>query len=311
MVFKESLNMSCDNVSLPYRIENIAAHGRIVKLGKVADDILSRHDYDEALANLLGEFVALTAIMGSALKFIGRFVVQTKTNGAIPMMVCDIKTDGTIRAYAMKNEEKYAHICNKPSQMDLMGKGYISFTVDQGDNMERYQGIVPLEHDLEEAVHTYFKQSEQIDTCVNLFSSVIEAPNHKKSYRVGAIMLQKTAQHDVKDLSENEEQQIDEDKNIQDDWKRLTALLATVQHDELLDETLEPEVLLYRLFHEDGVRAFEPKELQFGCSCSHERLLTFVKNFTSEEKEDIIKDGTIEIVCEFCNEGYTFHESNW
>ena len=167
---------SSDNIALPYKIEGLDVQGRVVRLGGEIDTILSRHDYPEPVARLLAQAMVLTVMLGSSLKFEGRFVVQTQSDGPVPMLICDMQTSGQIRAYAKIDRDKLAMYGKNPSQQVLMGKGHIAFTVDQGADMENYQGVVPLEGSLTDAAHVYFEQSEQIETRLKLAAEKPKRP---------------------------------------------------------------------------------------------------------------------------------------
>jgi molecular chaperone Hsp33 len=291
-----------DDFSLPYKIENISAHGRVVRLGPVVNEILSRHDYPEPVSRLLGEAVVLTAMLGSMLKFDGRFVMQTQSDGPVSMIVCDAKTDGTLRGHAQIDAERLAALGDAPDQTAMLGQGHIAFTVDQGVDMERYQGIVPLEADLTTAAHHYFTQSEQIQTRLVLAASPLILQGQKTQWRAGGIMIQQTAAEGGEDISA---------PVSEDDWHRLTALIETTEADELLDPGLAAERLIYRLYNEDGARVFEPGRFMFNCTCSRDRIERLLGTFTAEEINDMLVDGRVEVKCEFCSETYDFESAQF
>lgn len=178
-----------DNISLPYKIENVSAHGRVVRLGSVINEILSRHDYPEAVSALLGEAVVLTAMLASSMKFEGRFVIQTQSDGPVSMLVCDARSDGSLRGYAKLDQEAFAALGESPTQQDMLGTGHIAFTIDQGPDMERYQGIVPLEDNLLSAALAYFDGSEQVQTHLKLTAMPLFRPGGDMEWRAGGIMI--------------------------------------------------------------------------------------------------------------------------
>jgi molecular chaperone Hsp33 len=177
---------------------------------------------------------------------------------------------------------------------DLMGDGYLAFTVDQGEFAERYQGIVELQNDsLEQSIHHYFEQSEQIKTSLRLAMLM----NDDGKWSAGGIMLQHLPNHD----------KIPQDAKPKDDaWMRVQMLLATCKNDELLDSKLHDNTLLYRLFHEEGVRVYPSQKITKGCRCNMPRILGILKSLSDEEKKDTIVDGKIVINCEFCNKDFEF-----
>src|SRR6187401_3144744 len=147
-----------DNLILPFQAEHAGVAGRLVKLGSTVDTILSRHDYPEPVSKLLGEAVALTALLGAALKSEGKFILQASTDGPVDLLVADYQVPGGLRGYARFSAERLA---NLPANGRLLGEGHLAMTIDRGNDTELYQGVVPLEGDsLTEAADTYFRQSE-------------------------------------------------------------------------------------------------------------------------------------------------------
>jgi len=274
--------------------------GRLVKLGPVVDTILSRHDYPEPVSRLLGEAVALTALLGATLKFEGKFILQASTDGPVDLLVADYQVPGELRGYARFSEERVAAL--KPDEA-LLGDGHLAMTIDRGADTERYQGVVPLEGEsLTEAADTYFRQSEQLPTFIRL--AVARHYRGGKdgaktwAWRAGGLLVQKLTReggHSGGSAAAFEE-----------DWTRAKTLAETVEDHELLDPTLPPDRLLYRLFHEEQVRAYRAVPLKSYCSCSRDRVEELLKRFSSEELADMIVDGEVWVTCEFCNHRYNF-----
>lgn len=299
-----------DNLVIPFQIEGLGIRGRIVRLGTLATDILLRHNHPEPVSLLLAEALTLTALLGTALKFDGKFTLQTSGDGPISMIVADYETPGSMRAYAHMDRERVASLIEqgRTGPLDLMGKGYLAMTIDQGPDMDRYQGIVELKPGgLIESAHEYFASSEQIATSIRLAVGPIyqrkEDGRSEASWRTGAIMIQHVAREGgLVGFREADDQRppTDEEEN----WRRAELLLATVEDHELLDPDLAPERLLYRLYHEDGVRAFPSTSLKFKCRCSHDRMESILKSFPREDIEDMVQDGVITATCEFCNQVY-------
>src|SRR5215475_10900602 len=159
-----------DDLILPFQAEHADVPGRLVKLGPTVDTILSRHDYPEPVSQLLGEAVALTALLGAALKFEGKFILQASTDGPVDLLVADYQVPGRLRGYARFSAERVAELgAGEGAASDLLGSGHLAMTIDRGTEMERYQGVVPLEGEsLTEAADTYFRQSEQLPTFIRL-----------------------------------------------------------------------------------------------------------------------------------------------
>ena len=160
--------MRGDDLIRPFQVEGAGVRGRLVRLGPTVDEIVRRHDYPPPIARLLSEGIALAAILAGALKYEGVFSLQAKGDGITRMLVVDCTSEGKIRGYAQFDAEELARLTAETAGQTLtvprlMGGGYLAFTVDQGDDTERYQGIVPLEGaTLAECAHKYFRDSEQV-----------------------------------------------------------------------------------------------------------------------------------------------------
>ncbi len=296
---------------LPFQLEASGARGRLIRLGPVVDEILRRHDYPERVLLLLGEAVTLTAMLGAALKFEGKFTLQTQSNGAVSFLVVHYSSPGHVRGYASYNRDDFgAHLNGGGASKPLLGDGHLAMTIDPGAGMERYQGIVSLAgNTLVDAAHEYFDQSEQIPTFIRIavarqFTAGDGAGPGQWTWRAGGLMVQKLSQEGGRQDSDDASQPA---SSIDDDgWRRAQALAATVEDHELLDPTLSPERLLYRLFHEEEVRAFGAAPLDAQCNCSRERVETMLNQFSPAELDGMAEDDVITVTCEFCNTGYQF-----
>lgn len=306
-----------DDLVQPFQIEDLGIRGRLVRLGPLVDRVLKSHDYPEPVSRLLGEALALTAMIGSALKFPddkgGRFILQTRSDGPVSMLVADFEFPGQVRGYASMDAERVAEYIaeGRTSPAELMGEGYLALTIDQGADMEPYQGIVAIDPaGLSHSAHEYFASSEQVATRIRVAAGPYyhREPGgpSEKNWRAGAIMIQHIATDGgITGQREDPDDQrpiTDEEEN----WNRASILLGTVEDHELLDPDLAPTRLLYRLFHEDGVRAFGQSSIEFGCHCSHERMVRVLSSFGTAEIDDMAVDGNIEVTCEFCSEVYNF-----
>jgi molecular chaperone Hsp33 len=181
----------------------------------------------------------------------------------------------------------------------------MAFTVDQGADMERYQGIVPLEGDtLADAALGYFERSEQIGTALKLAAAPLLLPGGKTEWRAGGIVVQQMAATggvvDIETPPEGDPERVD------DDWNRLEILLQTTEDSELLDSDVSGEALAFRLFHEDGVRVFEPRALTFACPCTRQRVLNMLAGLSEIDRTEMQAQDNVEVRCEFCNENYVF-----
>ncbi len=299
---------------LPFEVKPLGIRGRVVRLGPVIDDILARHDYPAPVSAILAQGVALTALLGSALKFDGKFILQTKTDGPLSMLVADYMAPNGVRGTARFTT---GQPLEGLTEKELLGAGYLAMTVDQGADMERYQGIVPLgDNTLAEASHTYFMQSEQIPTRLRLASGPLSLKGDKAAHwRAGAILIQhlpreggmSAIQYSSGDVPEGYEETVTE----ADDWVKAKLLLETVEDHELLDPTLSAEELLYRLYHEDGVTVYPAAPLARHCTCSAAAVESMLTNFTPEERAGMVQDGEIAVTCEFCSTRYVFNPSQF
>jgi molecular chaperone Hsp33 len=303
-----------DNFIQPFQLENIAARGRMVRLGKVVEDVLGNHDYPEPVALLLGELLALAALVSGALKFDGVFTVQAKGDGPVKTLVADINTDGNMRGYAQFDEERLdAELrgadpdgwrdCPVPR---LLGAGYLAFTVDQGPDTERFQGIVELVGaQLADSAHNYIRQSEQLDAVVLLASGIVPGPTGGAEWRAGGVMIQRLPNKGRRLLSGETRDDKDED-----DWVRAVALMSSTSQDELLNVALHPHDLLYRLYYEDGVRVFESRSLAMFCRCTQEKVVGMLQSFPRTEIEQMTVDDEVVVTCEFCGLNYKFDQTD-
>lgn len=282
---------------LPFQIEGLDVHGRMVRLDAVTTEVLCRHNYPESVAKLLGEALVLVSMLGSLLKFDGRFVMQTKTDGPVSMLVADYSSAGGIRGYAQFDADKLGELEDE-SFVSVMGTGYVAFTVDQGPDMDPYQGIVPVEGEsLSDVALSYFDRSEQIPTFIRLSMAPLHKQGGQVDWRAAGIMVQQTA----RDGGEAVRGSVSDD-----DWRRIGMMLETATDAELLDSALSEQDLAYRLFHEDGVRSFEPRHLHFACSCSSERVETMLQSLPEADIEEMRQDDETVVTCEFCSTVYRF-----
>jgi len=305
---------AADDTILPFEVAALDLRGRVVRLGPALDDILSRHDYPAPISKLLGEAIVLTVLLGSALKFDGRFILQTKTDGPVRMLVADYRSPGKVRACAQFDPSALGGGQEKSTAGHLLGRGHLAMTIDQGVDMNRYQGLVALTGgSLEEAAHEYFLRSEQIPTKVRLavgeeLRASASGPRHR--WRAGGMLLQflpKKAERmrgpdlDPGDAPEGTTPHV---VPADDAWIEGQTLVATVKDVELIDPDLSSERLLYRLFHEHGVRVFKSSDVEAKCSCSRDSVTNMLKSFSKDDRDHMIQDGVISVTCEFCNSKY-------
>jgi molecular chaperone Hsp33 len=308
------LELPDDDLVLPFRTVRSDVVGRVIRLGSVVDTVLSRHAYPEPVSHALGEALALTAMLGSALKVQAKLILQTKTDGALDLLVADFVAPGKVRGYASfdKTDSGLAEAKGRGDQGMLLGKGHMAMTIDPGSDKDRYQGIVPLEGEpLVDAAHTYFRQSEQLPTFIRLAVARHYGPaqgggQRTWAWRAGGLMIQQLPREGGKRAAAAPSEEDDEEN-----WNRARHLAATVEDHELLDPVLSPERLLYRLFHEEGVRVTPTTALAAECRCSRERIHGYLRQVGAEELKDMREpDGGVSVTCEFCSRKYRFSSAD-
>lgn len=305
-----------DDAVMPFQVDALDLRGRLVRLGPALDEILSRHDYPLPVTKVLGEAIALGVLLGSSLKIDGRFIVQTQTDGPISMLVVDFITPGQVRACARFDRARVeaAAAADGTEPGDLLGRGHLAMTIDQGPDMSRYQGLVPLDGGgLEAAAHEYFFRSEQIPTRVRLAVAEDFRPGPEglqRRWRAGGMLLQflpksperlRQADLDPGDAPEGVTPHVVAED---DAWIEGRSLVETVEDLELIDPSLSHERLIYRLFHERGVRVFDSHPVVAQCTCSRDKITDMLRSFPQHDRDDMVKDGTIAVTCEFCSAAY-------
>ena len=301
-----------DDAVLPFEVNALDVRGRLTRVGPALDDILTKHDYPAPVGKLLGEAIVLATLLGSTLKFDGRFILQTQTNGPVSLIVVDFNSPDRLRAYARFDASK---LKDGQDSAALLGHGHLAMTIDQGADMSRYQGLVALNGgDLEDAAHEYFLRSEQIPTRVRLAVGEEfrggDGPKHR--WRGGGMLMQflpkapeRARQADLHpgDLPEG----IAAHAVVDDDaWAESQSLFGTIKDVELIDPDLSGERLLFRLFHERGVRVFPMQEVRAQCSCSRDAVAGMLASFAPNDRADMVENGKVVVTCEFCSSIYEF-----
>ncbi len=297
---RSAMEPVADDLVQPFQIDPFQLRGRLVRLGPLVDQILTRHAYPEPVAQLLGEAIALAVALSRALKYEGVFTLQTKGDGPIRLMVADVTTAGAVRGYAQIDAAKLARARvggdgAQASVPRLLGAGVLALTVDQGEHTERYQGIVELQGaSLAHCIHHYFRQSEQVEAGIKVAVARVLADG-KPGWRAGCLMIERLPPEEILR------------RDVEDDgWRRAVILMSSCTTQELIDPTLGPHALLYRLFHEDGVRAYAPRRLEAQCRCSRARVETMLRALEPADLEDMKVDGKVVVTCEFCSATYPF-----
>lgn len=305
------------NFLQPFLINDSHVRGRVVRLGEVMDTILSRHNYPEPVSQLLGETLMIAALLAANLKHEGIFTIQAKGDGPISMLVVDAVQGGELRGYAeLKDESELGRArlekeCDDRKLSTLLGEGYLAITLDPGAGGQRYQGIVELSGDtIRAAVEHYFANSQQLDVAIRLAvmrnirdgKGLENAPWHG-----GAIMIERLPDESALEGGDIAKAQMAQEK---EEWNNAYILMDSVESSELLDVSLSPEQLLYRLYNESGVWVYDANTISVGCRCSRERISEMLSSLSDEDITDMTVDGRIEITCQFCVHTEVFAANN-
>lgn len=286
----------------PFFLPQRPVRGRLVRLGPLADALLTRHDNPDMVTRIAGQALAMVAALATALKFRGSFSLQAKGDGPLGMLLADCTDDGALRGYARAEPERLQALLAAdadPTARQLLGSGYLAFSVDQGPDTERHQGMVAIAGDtLADMAEHYFETSEQLRCAIRLACG-----RTASGWRASALVLERIAgsggvDPDLDDLAQEES------------WRTATILAGTVTDAELLDDDIPPEHLLYRLFHAAGVASDLPRALAYGCRCSRQRLTGILATFGAHDLDHMAIDGRITMNCEFCNIAFRFDRSD-
>jgi molecular chaperone Hsp33 len=282
----------------PFLLEDGQVRGRVARLDAVAATILARYDYPPAVRQLLGELLAVAALLSASLKREGTITLQIRGQGLVPLMVADAVFGGALRGYAEVGSgvaEALAALPLHCAPEALVGAGaYLAITYDDAVSDERYQGIVGLEGaSLAAAMSNYFLQSNQLD------AELVLAVSHAAPWVAGGLLIERMPPESESKSEINAES-----------WRYARALAATVRGEELVDPLIDAPTLLYRLFHEEGVRVFPPLPLDVGCRCSRERMLGILMSMSPADRLDMLVDGVASVHCQFCNKAELFTPSD-
>ena len=281
--------MTLNNHVIPFQLGNNKVRGNIVRLQTVVSDIIKRHKYPVNIESIFADTLAITACLGCRMKHDGVFTIQAKGTGDVNTLFSDITSDGFLRGYVGLSLD----FTNKQSNLkSLMGSGHISFTLDQGEYTERYQGIVSLEEkSISKSAELYFNNSEQLETKFLTFNFYdFEKSYRKNLFAAGLIMLQKMPNKNNFDEEINEEF-----------WKNSLNFLSTLRKKEFLSTNLTSEKILYRLFNELEITVYDKIIIRDQCRCSKEKIKLAIKNLSKKELKEIAdQNGNVKVVCEFC-----------
>ena len=284
-----------------FQIDGQPVRGRIARLGAESlDPILKRHDYPIELARILGEALILASLVGSSLKFEGRLLIQAEGDGAVSMLVAEYATNGDLRGYARFDRDRWDKLesvtdSKRAAIPDLFGaKGVLGLIIVHADpSMQPYQGVVPLSQPtLSGCASEYFERSEQVPSQLSLAVGQLTVTGTPAGWRGGGILMQRMAGDEARG-------------DTQEAWSTASTLFETLSDEELIDPDLSPERLLYRLFHELGVRFEAPQEVRDACSCNEARLRSTLETMPDPALRELVEpDGSLSINCQFCNRHY-------
>ncbi len=274
--------ISDDDVLHRFMLEHAGVRGALVRLGPAWREVAGRGDYPPALHALLGEVLAASALLTANIKLDGALSIELKSSGALRLLFAECSQHGRLRGLARWNAP-----LPEPLQLRVLPDAIMAITLGNVERGQRYQGLVELQHEgLALALENYFVRSEQLPARILLAAT--------GDHAVG-LMLQKMPDEGGRDAARDD-----------DAWNRIVQLTATLSPAELLASA--PEQLLYRLYHQESVRLFEPRALAFGCSCSRERVAAMLHSLGRDEVEAALaaRGGEIEVICEFCAQRYHF-----
>lgn len=291
-------------ISQPFLLYDGAVRGRLVRLNGVAGKVLgSHHAYPDSVSRVLGEAMAAAAALADGLKFDGSFTLQIQGNGPLHTLVTDITSDRVMRGCAQFHDDDLPPVSKAngpgPTLLDLLGTGHIAFTVDQGADMERYQGIIELAGTtIGDCIHQYFQQSEQLETAIKIVAGRTDLDDADSSWQASALMVQRMPTEGGQVPSEEDE----------DAWRTAVILLSSVSDEELLSATLTEEDVLSRLYGTVGGRLLEARDISIGCRCSRDRSAKILASFPIDEVLSMAEDGKVSMTCEFCETVFEFTE---
>ena len=308
-----------DDAILPFRLARSDMRGRVVRLEQSLATILEQHRYPGPVSALISEAVLLTALIGQTINLGWKFSIQIRGESAVRLIATDYfapEVEGglaQLRAYAAFDAGDVASSRAKP--FDLLGKGVFGVTIDQGRHTKPYQGITPLAGgSLAACAETYFAQSEQLATRFALIGAEAQEPGNEATWRAAGIMLQQMPQQGgyIPDAPSGENGMMTADDAAamggrEEDWTRVNALLGTVETHELIGPHISPENLLHRLFHEETPSVFDAQQVEFGCTCSADRVRAAMHQYSAKDLTHMTDDeGKLTADCQFCGAHYEF-----
>ncbi|WP_340109552.1 Hsp33 family molecular chaperone HslO [Pikeienuella sp. HZG-20] len=312
---------SGDDSILPFQLDGAGMRGRVARLDRTLNAILGARAYPTPVAALVSEATLLTALIGQTMKLRWRLSLQVRGEGAIRLIATDYfapEREGgpaRIRAYAGFDPEALDPAAPGFRQL---GAGVVGVTIDQGPGMAPYQGVTPLTGGaLSGAMEAYFAQSEQLATSFAIETALSETPGEAAAWRGGGVMIQQLPSEGgvAPDAPAGADGLMSAGDAAalggrEDDWRRVSMLLATMETHELIGPIVPAETLLLRLFHEEAPRVWPAQPVRFGCTCSAEKVEAALAHYSAAEiAEMITAEGKITADCQFCGASYALDPS--
>ena len=290
-----------DDTVLPFQLDRSDIRGRVVRLDTALERVLARHDYPPVIEALVAEAALLTAMIGQTIKLRWRLSIQVRGDGPVRLIATDYfapaeeGAPARIRAYASFDRDQ---LDMSAPGFPQIGKGYFAILIDQGRDMTPYQGITPIAgKSLSDCAEAYFEQSEQLPTRFSLSFGRAILPGQPEKWRAGGVMVQHMPQASGTTPREREA--------IAEDWNRANLLLDTVEELELIGPNVQPPDLLFRLFHEETPRVYDPQAVHFGCSCSEDKVRQSLSIYSAKDIATMTTpEGTVTADCQFCGAHY-------
>lgn len=313
----EAVEPTSEDKILPFQLDLSDIRGRLTRLDKTLNDILSQHSYPPLVEALVAEATVITALIGQTINLKWKLSLQIRGNGPIKLIATDYFAPskngelGTIRAFASFNEPNLD--IGEKNPFEQLGKGYFAVLIDQGPNTEPYQGITPLTGgSLHKCAETYFAQSEQLATRFALTIGKSQTKTKKISWQAAGLIIQKMPKKTKRGVEKKEgstNQLLASADLLQgqesENWSRVNFHIDTVEELELMGPHISKIQLLNRLFHEENPRVFEAQSIKFGCTCSADKVRNTMSMYSSKDIETMTTaDGEVTADCQFCGAHY-------
>ncbi len=307
-----------DDLILPFQLDRSDIRGRAARLDGVLDHVLNLHNYPLEVSAQVAEAAILTAMMGQTIKLRWKLSLQIRGDGPLRIIATDYygpQNEGEparLRAYASFDEDRLDQI--EGTGFDKIGKGMFAVLIDQGQGMQPYQGITPIAGaSLSECAETYFAQSEQLPTKFHTVAAQATAPGDDQSWRAGGLMIQhlpKSSPSVSDDIGTSSSDELLAAKDLiegdeREDWNRAVILMDSAEEIELIGPHVSQTQLLYRLFHEESPRVFDPQPIVFGCTCNEDKVRQTMSIYSAKDiRKMTADDGMVTADCQFCSAHY-------